>query len=40
MTTIDGVGIHFLNVRSPVEGATPYVMTHGWPGSVMEFALV
>src|SRR5258708_5071547 len=36
-TTIDGVDIHFLHVRSPVEGATPYVMTHGWPGSVMEF---
>jgi hypothetical protein len=35
MTTIDGVDIHFLHVRSPVEGATPCVMTHGWPGSVM-----
>jgi hypothetical protein len=33
MTTIDGVDIHFLWVRSPVEGATPYIMTHGWPGS-------
>jgi len=40
ITTIDGVDIHFLHVRSPVEGATPYVMTHGWPGSVMEFIKV
>jgi len=40
MTTIDGVGIHFLHVRSPVEGATPCVMTHGWPGSVIEFIKV
>jgi epoxide hydrolase len=40
MTTIDGVDIHFLWVRSPVEGATPYVMTHGWPGSVVEFTKV
>lgn len=37
MTTIDGVDIHFLRVRSPVEGATPCIMTHGWPGSVIEF---
>jgi epoxide hydrolase len=40
MTTIDGVDIHFLWVRSPVEGATPCIMTHGWPGSVMEFTKV
>jgi hypothetical protein len=40
MTTIDGVDIHFLHVRSPVEGATPCVMTHGWPGSVIEFIKV
>jgi hypothetical protein len=39
-TTIDGVDIHFLRVRSPVEGATPCIMTHGWPGSVMEFIKV
>jgi pimeloyl-ACP methyl ester carboxylesterase len=39
-TTIDGVDIQFLWVRSPAEGATPYVMTHGWPGSVMEFTKV
>ena len=36
-TTIDGVGIHFLHVRSPVEDAAPLVVTHGWPGSIIEF---
>ena len=36
-TEIDGLGIHFLHVRSPVEDALPLVMTHGWPGSVVEF---
>ena len=39
-TAIDGVDIHFLHVRSPVEGATPCIMTHGWPGSVIEFVKV
>jgi len=39
-TTIDGVDIHFLNVRSPAECATPCIMTHGWPGSVIEFIKV
>ena len=34
---IDGLGIHFLHVRSPVPDALPLVMTHGWPGSVLEF---
>jgi pimeloyl-ACP methyl ester carboxylesterase len=36
-TEIDGLGIHFLHVRSPEEHALPLVMTHGWPGSVVEF---
>jgi epoxide hydrolase len=36
-TTIDGVSIHFFEVRSPEPGALPVVMTHGWPGSVIEF---
>jgi pimeloyl-ACP methyl ester carboxylesterase len=36
-TTIDGVGIHFLHVRSPEPDALPVVLTHGWPGSVIEF---
>ena len=35
-TTIDGVDVHFLHVRSPHEDALPLVMTHGWPGSVIE----
>jgi hypothetical protein len=35
-TTIDGVNIHFLHVRSPHEQALPLIMTHGWPGSVIE----
>jgi pimeloyl-ACP methyl ester carboxylesterase len=35
-TTIDGVDIHFLHVRSPHEQALPLLMTHGWPGSVIE----
>ena len=35
-TTIDGVDIHFLHVRSPHAQALPLIMTHGWPGSVIE----
>jgi len=37
MTEIDGLPIHFIHVRSPHAGAMPLIMTHGWPGSVMEF---
>jgi pimeloyl-ACP methyl ester carboxylesterase len=36
-TTVDGLGIHFLHVRSPEPDAIPLVLTHGWPGSVVEF---
>lgn len=36
-TAIDGIDIHFLHARSPHEGALPLVLTHGWPGSVVEF---
>lgn len=36
-TTIDGLEIHFLHVRSAVPGARPLLLTHGWPGSVLEF---
>ena len=36
-TTIDGANLHFLHVRSPEQGALPLVMTHGWPGSIVEF---
>jgi pimeloyl-ACP methyl ester carboxylesterase len=37
ITTIDGIEMHFLHVRSPHQDATPLVMVHGWPGSVYEF---
>jgi pimeloyl-ACP methyl ester carboxylesterase len=36
-TSIDSLGVHFLHVRSPNEHALPLVLTHGWPGSVVEF---
>jgi pimeloyl-ACP methyl ester carboxylesterase len=39
-TEIDGLGIHFLHVRSKHENALPLVITHGWPGSVIEFMKV
>jgi len=39
-TTIDGLGIHFIHVRSPHADALPLVMTHGWPGSIVEFQKV
>jgi pimeloyl-ACP methyl ester carboxylesterase len=35
-TEIDGVDVHFIHVRSPHEDALPLIMTHGWPGSVIE----
>jgi pimeloyl-ACP methyl ester carboxylesterase len=35
-TRIDGVDIHFIHVKSPHENALPLIMTHGWPGSVIE----
>jgi pimeloyl-ACP methyl ester carboxylesterase len=35
-TEIDGVDIHFIHVRSPHTDALPLIMTHGWPGSVIE----
>ena len=35
-TVIDGVEIHFIHVRSPHENALPLIMTHGWPGSIVE----
>ncbi len=37
VTEIDGLDIHFLHVRSPHEGAAPLILTHGWPGSVIEY---
>jgi pimeloyl-ACP methyl ester carboxylesterase len=36
MTEIDGVDIHFIHVKSAHENALPMIMTHGWPGSVIE----
>lgn len=39
-TRIDGMWIHHLHVRSPDPAAIPLVMTHGWPGSVVEFLKV
>jgi pimeloyl-ACP methyl ester carboxylesterase len=36
ITTIDGVDIHFIHVKSRDENALPLIMTHGWPGSVIE----
>jgi pimeloyl-ACP methyl ester carboxylesterase len=35
-TNIDGLDIHFIHVRSEQEGALPLIITHGWPGSVVE----
>jgi pimeloyl-ACP methyl ester carboxylesterase len=36
MTEIDGLGIHFIHVRSAHAGALPLIITHGWPGSIIE----
>jgi epoxide hydrolase len=39
-TKIDGLGIHFLHARSKHPNALPLILTHGWPGSVVEFLKV
>jgi epoxide hydrolase len=39
-TTLDELDLHFYHVRSPRPGALPLLLTHGWPGSVAEFAKV
>ncbi|WP_435123674.1 epoxide hydrolase N-terminal domain-containing protein [Micromonospora tulbaghiae] len=36
VTEIDGLDIHFIHVRSPHADALPLIVTHGWPGSVIE----
>src|SRR3954466_8707806 len=36
MTNIDGVNIHFIHVRSSHKNALPLIVTHGWPGSIIE----
>jgi pimeloyl-ACP methyl ester carboxylesterase len=40
VTEIDGLDIHFIHVRSTHPGALPMIMTHGWPGSVLELLKV
>ncbi|MBV9168565.1 MAG: epoxide hydrolase N-terminal domain-containing protein, partial [Chloroflexi bacterium] len=35
-TAIDGVDVHFIHVKSPHANALPVIITHGWPGSVVE----
>ncbi|RCW87900.1 epoxide hydrolase family protein [Phyllobacterium bourgognense] len=40
VTEIDGLDIHFIHVRSPHENALPMIMTHGWPGSILEMIKV
>lgn len=37
MTAIDGTDVHFVHVRSSRQDATPLLLTHGWPGSILEF---
>src|SRR3990167_9133621 len=37
ITGIDGLDVHFIHARSPHAGALPLLITHGWPGSVVEF---
>jgi microsomal epoxide hydrolase len=39
-TTVDGANVHFLHVRSSEPDALPLIITHGWPGSVVEFLKV
>lgn len=40
VTKIDDLDIHFIHVRSPHANAMPMIMTHGWPGSILEFMKV
>jgi pimeloyl-ACP methyl ester carboxylesterase len=40
MTEIDGLDVHFIHVRSPHENALPIIITHGWPGSIIELLSV
>jgi pimeloyl-ACP methyl ester carboxylesterase len=40
ITEIDGLDIHFIHVRSPNPNALPLILTHGWPGSFLEFIKV
>jgi pimeloyl-ACP methyl ester carboxylesterase len=40
ITELDGLNIHFIHVRSPHENALPLIITHGWPGSIIELLSV
>jgi len=40
LTTIEGVDIHFIHVRSKAANALPVIVTHGWPGSIIEQAKI
>src|SRR5688572_15340957 len=40
ITEIDGLDIHFIHVKSKHEGALPVIITHGWPGSIIELLKV
>ncbi len=40
VTTIDGVDVHFVHIRSRAPGALPLAVTHGWPGSLVEFTKI
>lgn len=40
VTEIGGLGVHFLHLRSPHPNAMPLILTHGWPGSIVEFMKV
>ena len=39
-TEVDGARIHFAHLRSPEPAATPLLITHGWPGSIVEFTRI
>src|SRR5690349_7581123 len=39
-TQVDGLGVYFIHVRSKHENALPIILTHGWPGSIIEFLQV
>lgn len=40
LTEVGGLDVHFQHIRSPHDDATPLIMTHGWPGSIVEFQKV
>ena len=40
LTEIDGLDVHFQHIRSPHEDATPMIVTHGWPGTIVEFQAI